>query len=116
MKEVEKEVHVVHGLDTLVYGVHNDGCVFGQFKGLCLLVPRPQLAKLREQRDQLRVILEQPGKRKPLLADGFLSDLKQTYQRRGGSLCCFVIKGDETGGVGWMRISGRQSTPKGIPT
>lgn len=61
VEEVEEEVHVVHGLDALVDGVHDNGGVLGQLQRLSLLVPRSQLPELGEQRDQLRVVLEQPG-------------------------------------------------------
>ena len=30
VEEVKEEVHVVHGFDSLVDGVHDDGGVFGQ--------------------------------------------------------------------------------------
>lgn len=61
VKEAEEKVHVVHGLDALVDGVHDHSSMLGQLQRLGLLVSRPQLPKLGEQRDQLRVVLEQPG-------------------------------------------------------
>lgn len=88
MEEVEEEVHVVHGLDALVDRIHDDGGVFSQLEGLSLLVPRPQLPELREQRDQLRVVLEQPGKRRTGLADALTNDLRQKqYSRKERHTC-----------------------------